>query len=148
MLHLDFTNDEKEPLLVRFVQLGLDFWGIAQNGGEENWEANGGHGSGRKWPILFAGLVLGNPEMTDVGFNQQIRFGEDEQTYRGQPTPEFPEGKPLFGKVCSDGFDLKPGPVFQKLLFSLHQLFFPNVDQDEAVLVLCQKLGQLPSNTA
>jgi len=100
MLNLDFTNEEKETLLVRYVQLGIDLWGIATNGGKENWVANGGHASGRKFPILFAGLILGDPEMSNVGFETEISFGEDEQTYLGQPTAGYPEGKPLWGQDC------------------------------------------------
>jgi len=42
MLHLDFTPQEKETLLVRYVQLGIDLYGVAINGGEENWPPNGG----------------------------------------------------------------------------------------------------------
>jgi hypothetical protein len=98
MLHLDFTDQQKEVLLIRYVQLGIDFYGIVQDGGRSNWVNNGGHAGGRKWPILFAGLVLDDPNMTDIGQRSgdylysegcgpgneppdYVHFGEDDQTF-------------------------------------------------------------------
>jgi len=91
VLHLNFSNARKEKLLVRFVQLGIDLYGIVCDGGEKNWIANGGHGSGRKWPILFAGLVLNDPNMKNIGRTdipdydpahpEYVHFGEDDQTF-------------------------------------------------------------------
>jgi len=98
MLHLNFTRRQKETLLIRYVQLGIDFYGIVQDGGSSNWVNNGGIASGRKWPILFAGLVLNDPNMTNIGQGSgdylysdghgpgnepadYIHFGEDDQTF-------------------------------------------------------------------
>ena len=91
MLHLDFSNQQKEKLLVRYVQLGIDLYGIIQDGGTNNWVNNGGHASGRKWPILFAGLVLSDPNMMKIGRGgvpdygpshpEYVHFGEDDQTF-------------------------------------------------------------------
>ena len=91
MLHLNFSNDRKEKLLVRYVQLGIDLYGIVRDGGEKNWTGMGGHASGRKWPILFAGLVLNDPNMKNIGrvdipdygssHPQYVHFGEDDQTF-------------------------------------------------------------------
>ncbi len=84
MLNLDFTPQEKETLLVRYVQVGIDLYGVAINGGEENWPPNGGHASGRKWPILFAGLMLGDNAMQHIGPGDgtgTVMFGEDGQTF-------------------------------------------------------------------
>jgi hypothetical protein len=61
MLNLNFTNTQKEKLLIRLVQLGIDFYGIAQAGG--SWSADGGHGMGRLLPIQLVGLVLGDADM-------------------------------------------------------------------------------------
>ena len=83
MLHLDYTEAEKETLLIRFVQLGIDLYGIVENGGYRTWEPDGGHASARKWAILFAGMVLGDPAMAGIG-SQPINnphFGEDGQTF-------------------------------------------------------------------
>lgn len=68
-LHLDFSVEEKMEVLIGFVQVGIDLFAIAQNGyidSEGNmaqWVNNGGHGAGRKWPILFAGIMLGDSNM-------------------------------------------------------------------------------------
>jgi len=80
-LNLNYTNEEKETLLIRFVQLGIDLYGIVKNGGDKNWSPNGGHASGRKWPILFAGLILNNNEMKNIGQDTDTLFGEDAQTF-------------------------------------------------------------------
>lgn len=56
ILNCDYTNAQKEKLLIRYTQLGIDLYGIMQNKGQ--WIPNGGIAQGRKWPILFAGLVL------------------------------------------------------------------------------------------
>lgn len=91
MLHLNFTNERKETLLIRYVQLGIDLYGIVKDGGRENWVNNGAHSSGRKWPILFAGLVLNDPNMKNIGrpgipdygpsHPEYVHFGEDDQTF-------------------------------------------------------------------
>jgi hypothetical protein len=91
VLNLNFTNAKKEKLLVRYVQLGIDLYGIVQDGGEKNWTGMGGHASGRKWPILFAGLVLNDPNMKNIGRTdipdygpahpEYVHFGEDDQTF-------------------------------------------------------------------
>lgn len=78
MLLLDFPDDEKEDLLIGFVQIGIDFAGIADNGG--GWPSNGGHHMGRKWPILFAGLMLDDEHMKNVGQWETV-FQEDHDTF-------------------------------------------------------------------
>jgi hypothetical protein len=85
-LHMDFTNAQKKKLLVRYVQLGIDLYGIAMNGGEHNWPPSAGHMNGRKWPILFAGLMLGDPDMSNIGFDETIEFGEDGQCFYVEQT--------------------------------------------------------------
>lgn len=82
LLTLDFTPEEKEELLLRFVQYGIDLWGAARNGG--GWHAEGGYGNGRKWPIIFSGILLGDTKMqTPNASIPGIRFGEDDQTMYG-----------------------------------------------------------------
>jgi hypothetical protein len=61
-LHLAYPPEQKEKLLVNFVQSGIDLWGIAR-GGYSGWMGHGGYGSGRKWNIVFAGLMLGDEQM-------------------------------------------------------------------------------------
>ena len=98
MLHLNFTDAQKEKLLVEFVQLGIDLHGVLVNGGTSNWSADGGQAGGRKWPILFAGLLLNDSAMKNVGAKSgdylyqnghgpghrppdYLCFGEDDQTF-------------------------------------------------------------------
>ena len=61
------------------MQLGIDYYGVTQSD-NDLWRANGGHNSGRKMPILFAGVLLGHDGMKHV----QAAFAEDEQTYYGE----------------------------------------------------------------
>jgi hypothetical protein len=81
LLNCNFTNLEKHDLLVNYLQWGLDLWGVVQTG-FDGWWQDGGHGGGRKFPILFAGVVLGDSLMTAVGdlpYNNPV-FGEDQTT--------------------------------------------------------------------
>lgn len=79
VLCLDDPKKERETLLLRFVQLGIDYYGVTQSD-SDLWRANGGHNSGRKMPILFAGLLLDHDGMKHV----KASFAEDQQTYYGQ----------------------------------------------------------------
>jgi hypothetical protein len=80
MLMTDLPPARKEKLLIGFVQNGIDLWGIVR-AGFHGWQGFGGHGSGRKWPIVFAGIMLGDDEMASPGKTYpQCQFGEDMQT--------------------------------------------------------------------
>jgi hypothetical protein len=89
LCNLAVTRAERRLLLIRLVQIGIDFWGNVENGCR--WEGNGGQGSGRKLPILFAGALLRDTEMLAVGVNYRsyrnangtsvAHFGEDCQTF-------------------------------------------------------------------
>jgi hypothetical protein len=76
---LDDPRNEREALLLRYIQKGIDYYGAVQSD-PDLWVPDGGHNSGRKWPILFAGLMLGNEGMMHV----QATFQEDHQTYYGK----------------------------------------------------------------
>ena len=83
MLMLDFPAEEKEPLLVNMVQVGIDYWGAVKNG-HPGWQGWGGHGSGRKFPIVLAGLMLGDEQMASSTRSfPKCNFGEDNQTVYG-----------------------------------------------------------------
>jgi hypothetical protein len=96
MLNIDSTNEKKSTLLIRMVQLGIDFHALAMNG--RQWFNNGGHASGRKFPILFAGFMLGDSAMKAISEksgdylysgdhgagnppDDYQHFGEDDQTF-------------------------------------------------------------------
>jgi hypothetical protein len=80
MVLLDVPKEKKEKLTIELIQHGIDLSGLAKNGG--NWNEGGGHGSGRKWTILFASLMLGNPNIADLPASAV--FHEDAQTYYGK----------------------------------------------------------------
>ena len=44
------------------------------------WPGFGGHRSGRKLPVLLAGILLGDDAMKNVSSTYPDRFGEDMQT--------------------------------------------------------------------
>jgi hypothetical protein len=97
MLHLDYTNEEKYPLLINYIQLGIDTYSYIESGAT-GWPPNGGHSYGKKWPILFAGLMLDYTPMKNIGQKSgdylyssgygpgnpppdYIHFAEDGQTF-------------------------------------------------------------------
>ena len=89
LLHMDYPAEEKEPLLVNYVQAGIDFWGVARTG--RSWPSHGGLNSGRKWPIVFAGIMLDDADMQSPKKRlPKLHFHEDDQTalcpyeYRGK----------------------------------------------------------------
>mgnify|MGYP001140117923 CR=1 FL=1 len=79
MLHLDVPQDTKEKLLINLIQYGIDLRGLVQQGAHYN--QGGGHTSGRKWPILFAGLMLDDEDFLNLP--STALFHEDVQTYYG-----------------------------------------------------------------
>ena len=85
LLTLDFPDEQKEPLLVYLTQYGIDLFGLVEQG-HTGWRAHGGHGSGRKFPIVFAGMMLNEESIKAV----QADFGEDMQTIWVAET--LPEG--------------------------------------------------------
>ncbi len=84
ILCLNIEPEEKERLLIPFVQVGIDYW-AAVRGGHPGWQGWGGHGSGRKFPIVLSGILLGDDEMASptVTF-PEVNFGEDNQTMYGE----------------------------------------------------------------
>ncbi len=79
----DPKPEDKERLLVNVVQIGIDYYSLVQKG-HPGWAAHGGHGSGRKFPIVFAGAMLGDERMANINKSfPKAAFGEDEQTAYG-----------------------------------------------------------------
>ena len=79
---LTHYGEPKDRLLIRFVQLGIDLYHVTENGGY--WWGMGGLNHGRKWPIIFAGLMLNNERMRTIGSRSKQMpywgFAEDGQT--------------------------------------------------------------------
>ena len=80
LLNTNASQDQKRRLLYELVQYGIDLRGMVQSGAVFN--EGGGITSGRKWPVLFAGLMLGDPSFTLEP--RSTVFQEDAQTYYGQ----------------------------------------------------------------
>jgi hypothetical protein len=80
MLCLDVPEEQKEKLTIRMIQRGIDLYGLAMVGG--SWNEGGGHSSGRKWPILFASIMLNDPKL--AALPETAFFQEDTQTYYGE----------------------------------------------------------------
>lgn len=88
-LMLNYPSAQKEPLVIGFTQVGIDLYGALLDGG--SWVTDAGHFQGRKWPILFAGIILNNNGMKNIGttYNTFISgngeprhyFAEDGHTY-------------------------------------------------------------------
>ena len=97
-LLLMIDNPQREELLINFLQIGIDLYATSLNNAEL-WPANGGQSSGRKWPIVFAGIMFNDEGILDLISNKSgdyayesgygagnlpsdyIHFGEDDQTF-------------------------------------------------------------------
>ena len=89
LMLMDYPAEEKEALLINMVQVGIDLYGVARTG--FLWRAHGGLYSGRKWPIILAGVMLDDPDMqTPTRKLPNLKFHEDDQTALG---PETYRGK-------------------------------------------------------
>ena len=115
MLQFNYPPQQKEKLLIHFVQYGIDLAGIAR-GGYVGWMGHGGFGGGRKWPIVFAGLMLGDKEMKSPGKSwPKVVFGEDTQTSKGKTWRGFSvafESHPNWFKTPRE---LTPPSTWEKL---------------------------------
>lgn len=61
LLNLNYPDAEKELLVIRLVQRGIDLYGVLAAGG--GWWADGGHNHGRKFPVVFAAVMLDDPDI-------------------------------------------------------------------------------------
>jgi hypothetical protein len=95
-LYVLLDTPERDELARSMIQHGIDNYGVLKAGG--SWAPNGGHHSGRKWPIVFAATLLDDCDMKKVGSDyDDSTFGEDGQTYFGNG------GKAFFGWDCGGG---------------------------------------------
>ncbi|MGK0521614.1 MAG: hypothetical protein ACJAUC_004331 [Planctomycetota bacterium] len=89
MLNLDYPELRKRRLLISLVQVGIDNHAALRGGCR--WQGIGGHGHGRKLPILIAGRVLNDERMLNIGQEFESKtvkqggkgawFAEDGQTF-------------------------------------------------------------------
>jgi hypothetical protein len=86
MLIADYPPERKRATLIGLVQRGIDLHGLFldwHNHREQRtfpWRSDGGHSSGRKWPIVFAGAMLGDTNLLQVSRKAPNQFHEDAQT--------------------------------------------------------------------
>jgi len=71
------------PGLVAYLQMGLDVYGILSHGG--SWPANGGHENGRKLPLAFAGVVLGDPSIVAASRDAAPGAFSESDELQGRP---------------------------------------------------------------
>lgn len=95
MLMSDFrpNNPEHKAALINYLQMAIDLQSMAENG--VTWPANGGHGNGRKLPILFAGWLFGDSNFRLSALTSS--FSEDTQIHYSQRA-----GRTLYGRECTD----------------------------------------------
>ena len=86
LLMLDFTPQQKELLTNYLVQYGIDLFGCLEVG-YRGWPGHGGHSSGRKLPIVLAGILLDDARMKKVSKLYPRKFGEDMLTFYVRETP-------------------------------------------------------------
>jgi len=116
LLELDFPAADKVNLTNYLVQYGIDLYGCVRAG--YGWPAFGGHRSGRKMPIVFAGVLLGDTAMQSVSADYPNQFGEDMQTVSIADIPggyaEAWQGATvIYGGhygVLANGTPVSPGP--------------------------------------
>jgi hypothetical protein len=82
----------KMPLLIAYLQYGIDLYGMMQNG--MRYPASGGHGAGRKLPLAFTALLLDDTQMKDFVRTAPANFFSES----GDTTPGVVSGEPLFGQ--------------------------------------------------
>jgi hypothetical protein len=61
LLNLNYTDAQKETLLIRMIQRGIDLYGALSVGG--GWWSDGGHHVGKKLPVVLAGWILDDADI-------------------------------------------------------------------------------------
>jgi hypothetical protein len=133
--HLDDPN--AQSIADRLIQQGIDLYPSSLVNGER-WSRNGGHGHGRKWPIIFAGIMLNDagmksPPLFVTGSSGQMKFQEDAYTYMGNPggtTPRWGQAQGITGAdtYLTDNHTVRPsaGDVDQWEMYYRYQTFGEN----------------------
>jgi len=150
LLMLNFPAEQKINLTNYFVQYGIDLYGCLHAG--VSWPAFGGHRSGRKFTILFAGILLNDAGMKSVGALKDT-FGEDMQTLyvdRLPPTGSIVKGwqgaTVIYGGhygVHFDGTPVSPGldGPYEQLQPSAWPLLTPTEQLGEAYRRCCTSIA-------
>jgi hypothetical protein len=151
LLMLNFPADQKVNLTNYFVQYGIDLYGCVQTG--YGWPAFGGHRSGRKLPIIFAGILLNNDGMKNVSTTFPNQFGEDMQALYINKLPPagtiqraWQGAKVIYGGhygVKTDGTPVSPGLYgpYEQLQPSAWPLISPTEQLGEAYRRCCTSVS-------
>jgi hypothetical protein len=89
----DLAKPVHRAALIGYLQMSIDLLSMAENG--VLWGPDGGHGNGRKLPLLFGGYLLGEDVFYKAA-NKSV-FSEDEQVYFSAVA-----NKALYGRKCRD----------------------------------------------
>jgi hypothetical protein len=150
LLNLNFPADQKINLTNYFVQYGIDLYGCLRAG--RTWPAFGGHRSGRKLTILFAGILLNDAGMKSVG-TLKDSFGEDMQTVyvknlppAGSIAKAWQGATVIYGGhygVHADGTPVSPGLYgpYEQLQPSAWPLISPTEQLGEAYRRCCTSIA-------
>lgn len=103
LLQLDYTEQEKESILIGLVQYGIDLYGIARESAA--WNANGGHNLGRKMVLLLAARVLNSHSMLAYADKEQHFIFQDDQQHFYISQDEVDRTHCIDCSVCSDCWD-------------------------------------------
>jgi hypothetical protein len=125
MLMLDAPPERKRKLMIGLVQLGIDLHGLAMNG--RQWPGCGGHWNGRKWPILFAGLMLGDKRL--LTFPTVASVWDDLATFAIDPVPGVPPATTIFSEDQQTYYG--KGGAGQSVLYQiiLHSMIRPSYEE-------------------
>ena len=95
-LYFNDPIQDKLPALVNYIQMGIDIYGMVKAGHE--FTPTGGHGIGRKLPMIFAAVMLDARDMVaDLAKVDQTEvFHEDGSVWFSQKADNG-KGKVLFG---------------------------------------------------
>lgn len=88
-LLLDYDQAELNTLMIEFLQLGIDWYGVTENASNiftttsqgGLWMGGGGHGIGRKWPMIFAGLMFSDDNILKYADGEAYPIFQEEQQY-------------------------------------------------------------------
>jgi hypothetical protein len=69
----------RAEIAISLIQMGIDLYGTVVAG--NYWHSVGGLNSGRKWPIMFAGLLLDNTAMKNIGSYAFTPFNDGIDSY-------------------------------------------------------------------
>jgi hypothetical protein len=107
LLATDLPLAAKRSVAIGYVQYGLDLFAILTQGGC-GWPANGGHGNGRKLPLVYTALLLGDTAISSIlggldrlpcGIPPNACFSEDGEL---QATPALANVTLFGGNQTSD----------------------------------------------